>query len=328
MATAQGELVAIADADPGRLRAAADHYGIDGRFSSASELIAAGIVDGVVVALPHSAHHEVARDALLAGLHVLVEKPLTVRARDSWELVRLAKKLQRHLMVGYTLQFSRAAAWIGELIQGGSIGSLVHVAVHGATLQEAFLRGRPELYEAVVEFPVSRPLTTTYASIESGGGLAYSEISHDIGFIFFVTGGAAVSVHAFMSRLDTPVETGVVIGFAMLDGAIASVSGTGIIKPGQAEQHVHHYYGTRGSIVYDLVAGTVEWHAAEGTVRTMRLTPIEVCPSPEPARSFVDLIAGSKVNPAPGAPAARAVEVLEAAHLSATTGRRVRVDEL
>jgi predicted dehydrogenase len=278
MATPQGELVAIADADPARLRAAADHYGVDRRFSSASELIAAGIVDGVVVALPHAEHHEVAREALQAGLHVLVEKPLTLRARDSWELVRLAETLQRHLMVGYTLQFSRAAAWIGELIQGGSIGSLLHVAVHGATIQEAFLRGRPELYEAIVGFPVSRPLSTTYASVESGGGLAYSEISHDVGLILFVTGGAADSVHAFMSHLDTPVETGVIISFSMLDGAIASVSGTGIIKPGQAEQHVHHYYGTRGSIVYDLVAGTVEWHPAEGTVRTMRLTPIGSVP--------------------------------------------------
>ena len=54
-------------------------------------------------------------------------------------------------------------------------GSLVDVAVHGATMQEAFLRGRPDDYRTAIEFPVSPPLTTTYATTEAGGGLAYSE---------------------------------------------------------------------------------------------------------------------------------------------------------
>ena len=130
-------------------------------------------------------------------------------------------------------------------------------------------------------------------------------------------------MHAFMNRLDTPVDIGDAITFSLLDGAIASVSGVGIIRPGHAEQHVHYYHGTGGSIVYDLVAGKVDWHAADGTIQSMHLTPTEVCPSPQPVRSFVDLIAGLGVNLAPGVPAVRTVEALEAAHLSATSAREI-----
>src|SRR4051794_30408972 len=79
---AHAEVVALADPDPVNLARAADRYGVARSYSSHLDLIEAGDVDGVVVAVPHAYHYEIARDALDAGLGVLVEKPMVLRASE------------------------------------------------------------------------------------------------------------------------------------------------------------------------------------------------------------------------------------------------------
>ena len=73
----KADLVGIADVKPEKAAAAADYYDIANTYGDHRELLAAG-VDGVVIAVQHAYHYEVARDALDAGVHVLVEKPMTL----------------------------------------------------------------------------------------------------------------------------------------------------------------------------------------------------------------------------------------------------------
>ena len=61
-------------------------------------------VDAVVIATPVATHFELARTALLHGKHVLVEKPLTASVAEAEELVALARRQNRILMVGHTFQ--------------------------------------------------------------------------------------------------------------------------------------------------------------------------------------------------------------------------------
>ena len=65
-------------------------------------------VDGVVIAVPHTYHYEIARDALDAGVHVLVEKPMVLTSAHAWDLVRRAEEKGLELMVGTTFQFTEA----------------------------------------------------------------------------------------------------------------------------------------------------------------------------------------------------------------------------
>ncbi len=63
-------------------------------------------IDAVVIATPTSTHHALVKAALEAGKHVLCEKPLAANSREAWELVSLAAKAGRVLMVGHVFLFN------------------------------------------------------------------------------------------------------------------------------------------------------------------------------------------------------------------------------
>jgi predicted dehydrogenase len=81
-------------------------------------------VDGVIIATPVRSHYQLAREALLHGKHVLVEKPLTADVAEAEELVALAREHQRILMVGHTFEYSPAVNELRKLVQGGDLGKI------------------------------------------------------------------------------------------------------------------------------------------------------------------------------------------------------------
>lgn len=81
-------------------------------------------VKAVVVATPAVTHYRVVRDALLAGKDVFVEKPLALSSMEGLELVQLAEKYDRVLMVGHLLLYQPAIHRIRQLIEEGRIGAL------------------------------------------------------------------------------------------------------------------------------------------------------------------------------------------------------------
>ncbi len=84
-------------------------------------------VDAVIVATGVSSHYELARACLLHGKHVLVEKPLTTRSREAAELVELAERQSRILMVGHTFEYNPAVELLRDLVQSGEIGDVYYV---------------------------------------------------------------------------------------------------------------------------------------------------------------------------------------------------------
>ena len=123
----RANLAAVADPDPARLAATADHYGITNTFADYQELLTSADVEGVVIAVPHVYHYEIAKAALDAGIHVLVEKPMVLTAADARDLVDPADSRGLHLMVGTTYQFTRNARQAQEIVQSGKIGTPLFV---------------------------------------------------------------------------------------------------------------------------------------------------------------------------------------------------------
>jgi predicted dehydrogenase len=91
-------------------------------------------VDGVVVATPVRTHYQLAKEALLHGKHVLVEKPLTANVAEAEELVTLARKQQRTLMVGHTFEYSPAVNELRKLIQSGELGKIYSIETERVNL--------------------------------------------------------------------------------------------------------------------------------------------------------------------------------------------------
>jgi predicted dehydrogenase len=99
------ELVGVADLSQARAQEVAGALGAR-TFSDYRELLPE--VAAVSVAVPTSGHFEVVRQALLAGCHVLVEKPISVTVAEADELVALAREYRRLLMVGHLERFNSA----------------------------------------------------------------------------------------------------------------------------------------------------------------------------------------------------------------------------
>lgn len=323
-------MTALYDPDREKLDRAADAFGVDGRFSSHQELLASGEVDGVIIAVPHVHHYGLARDALDAGVHVLVEKPMTLRAADAWDLVERARTAKLHLMCGYTFQFTSHAAHAYEVVRSGRIGELRLVTATFASMVRSYLAGHPEDYRPVFEFPLTGPDAQTYSDpTVAGGGQGWTQVTHPMGMVFWVTGGRPSVVSAFMENAGLAVDLVNAISYRFSDGAVGTIAATGEIHPGQDQEQKITYFGSLGYLVQDLIGGRLVVHYADGSTDDLGdLDADEVYPTSAPARSLVDLILGDGENKAPGEPAARAVEFLEAAYHSAALGRPVHVKEL
>ncbi len=107
------DLIGVADTDPARAREVA------GRVASAAytdyrELL--GRIDVASIVVPTEGHFEVARACLEAGVHILVEKPVTRTVEEAQELVQLAKANRRVFQVGHLERFNPAILAVRDQI--------------------------------------------------------------------------------------------------------------------------------------------------------------------------------------------------------------------
>jgi UDP-2-acetamido-3-amino-2,3-dideoxy-glucuronate N-acetyltransferase len=120
-----GALAAVCDAAPRACATAADQ-GIP-TYSSFSDLLRNPDIDGVAIAAPAVSHYPIAKEALLAGKDVFVEKPLALEISQGQELIDLAAKHGRILMVGHILQYHPAILKLKSLIDWGELGKIQYV---------------------------------------------------------------------------------------------------------------------------------------------------------------------------------------------------------
>lgn len=109
----RADLVAVVDTDEARARAMAEEFGAE-PVTDLREIF--GRVDAVSVAVPTPAHYEIARAAIEAGLHVLIEKPITDTVASATAITELAEARGVVLQVGHIERFSAAYRTLSEVI--------------------------------------------------------------------------------------------------------------------------------------------------------------------------------------------------------------------
>jgi len=114
----------VADLSPQRLAVAKGLYPAIEITTNVDDVFNDSTVDAVVIATPVSQHYEMAKKALNAGKHVLVEKPMTDSADNSSELIELAQKKKKVLMCDHTFLYTGAVKKIKQLIQDKHLGNL------------------------------------------------------------------------------------------------------------------------------------------------------------------------------------------------------------
>ncbi len=129
-----GALAAAVDSDDGtRGRVATQFPGV-ALHASADAILGDPSIPSLVVATPAATHHAVARQALLAGKDVFVEKPLAMSVREGEELVRIAAERGRVLMVGHLLAYHPAVMALKDLVDRGELGRIQYVYSHRLNL--------------------------------------------------------------------------------------------------------------------------------------------------------------------------------------------------
>jgi predicted dehydrogenase len=143
-----------------------------------TQLLANPSVEAVALATPVATHHPLARAALLAGKHVLVEKPLATRSADAEELVALAAERSRVLMVDHTYVYHPAVQRIRQLVADGTLGQLTYIdstrinlglfqhdvnvlwdlAVHDLAIINSLTAERPAVVQAIGASHTASPL--------------------------------------------------------------------------------------------------------------------------------------------------------------------------
>lgn len=91
-------------------------------------------IEGIAIATPLPSHFELARRCLLAGKHVLVEKPMASSSAECRELRRLARASRSILMVGHTFIYTAAVQAIKELVDAGEVGDILYISAQRLNL--------------------------------------------------------------------------------------------------------------------------------------------------------------------------------------------------
>ena len=117
-------LAAVADANPTRLDYIRARYPAVALYDAGATLFNAPGIDAVVIATPAETHYALAREALLAGKHVFVEKPLATSGAQCLELARIAHDRGLTLMAGHTFVHNDALRWTKQQLDAGTLGDV------------------------------------------------------------------------------------------------------------------------------------------------------------------------------------------------------------
>jgi len=241
-----GVAIAVVEPRRERLREVRERYACSAAFASFDE-VPLEEYDAAVIATPANSHMELGLRCAARGLHVMVEKPITVEAADARALIDGCRQGDVILAVGYTLRAHPVFRKAKELVAAGVLGDLWSVqAMAASRIAEA----RPDFRQ------------TYFASARAGGGVIL-DLSHELNYVQALTGPLSLQHCARKSLANLGVETETVADLQLVTRAGGLV-------------HIHLHYadgharrqcwccGSKGSLHLDFFRNTVAWNPTSG----------------------------------------------------------------
>lgn len=122
-----GVLSAVCDENKELLEHFRKEYPAVKAVSSPAKVFGSAEIDAIAIATPAETHYALAKEALLKGKDVFVEKPLSLSVEEGTELNRIARDNNRVLMVGHLLQYHPAVLKLKELVGSGELGKIYYI---------------------------------------------------------------------------------------------------------------------------------------------------------------------------------------------------------
>ncbi len=189
-------------------------------------------LDGVIIATPHLVHAPMALDALEADMHVLVEKPITMRVSEADKMVQRAKDCGLILAVGHNYRTFPCNLMLKKLLDEGQVGPLYRV-------HWQWLENRPDSY-----YQRDRWRCTWR---QAGGGVLMNQTSHDLDLLCWLV-GKPVEVSAMIGNYahTHEVEDTVVATIRFETGAYATLQ----LSTCGSILNSRHLWGEQGEILF------------------------------------------------------------------------------
>lgn len=214
-------LGAVCDLNLTRLAHLAARHPRAAAFANCADMLRQADIDAVAVATPVATHFALAKAALLAGKHVLVEKPMASSTAECRELIELAGNRGLTLMVGHTYLYSEPVRKVIEIIESGDIGEIRYINCQRLNLG---------LFQQDIN-------------------VAWDLAPHDLSIILKVMGGMPVLVNCQgNAQVNPAVEDVTNISLSFPGRRFATVQSSWL-EPRKVRQIT--FVGTRKMIVYD-----------------------------------------------------------------------------
>jgi predicted dehydrogenase len=221
------------------------------RYDRLEDLLADPDVDLVDLTAPTHLHAEMARAALRAGKHVLVEKPIALRPEEADAMLTEAARAGRLLMVAHVLPFFPEFAFAAEAVRGGRYGRLL--AAHFTRV-------------------IARPdWSAEIADASKTGGPAVDLHVHDTHFIGLVAGVPKRVTASGLSRPDGSVDYLATQYLYGPGGPAVSCSSGALAMPGRPFVHGFQMFLERATLAFDSGGTPLMAYTADGKAEAPKL---------------------------------------------------------
>ncbi|MBN4073946.1 Gfo/Idh/MocA family oxidoreductase, partial [bacterium AH-315-E10] len=179
-------------------------------YTDTQEMFDKADLDIVLIASPHTLHFEHGMQALAAGCHIFMEKPMVTDTEQAYKLHKEAEKQDKIVIIGYNTPCSPAFEAIRNTIRDGSLGKLElvtgYLSQDWMKLTKGLWRQKPEL---------------------SGGGQAYDSGAHLLNSLVWSVESNPRQVSTFIDNHGTPVDINSVINVRFDNNVMASITVSG-----------------------------------------------------------------------------------------------------
>jgi UDP-2-acetamido-3-amino-2,3-dideoxy-glucuronate N-acetyltransferase len=261
-------------------------------------------VKAVALAVPAAQHYALAKQSLLAGKDVFVEKPLALRIPEAEELVELARKRKRILMVGHILEYHPAIRKLKEFVDAGDLGDIHYIYSNRLNLGK--VRKEENILWSFAPHDISVILLLVGVLPESASTSGQNYLQHDVADVTMscLSFPGKARAHIFVSWLHPLKEQKLVVIGSRKMAVFDDVAKEGKLK------------------IFDK---GIEWKDGQPVTRQTAESTLffpEMEPLREELRHFVDCVRTRKTPRTDGKNGLRVLRVLDACQRSIENGGR------
>jgi predicted dehydrogenase len=269
-------------------------------FADHQAMLEAVPLDGVVIVSPHAYHYQQAADAISAGAHALIEKPMVINTADAQALIAHARAHEKIVSVAFPGPFTCEFQYIRNLIASGELGEIYLVS--GVCAQN-WLKNVGGTWRT--------------APALSGGGNMYDSGAHMFNAMLYLSGLSATEVFAFVDNKGQEVDIIGSVSLRLSGGALGSALVSG---DATAFEQGIYIQGTRGSVKTSIYGGSLQHWSGKELVKYPLVPPTDSL-----QQNFVDCIRSRASTPSPALLGLRQARLMDAIYASAATNAPVQV---